>query len=415
MTTTDDTIADAFAHQLEEPDVVAEAVTAAAWWRQSLAHGAPGIALLHVARAANGQADWDVAHRWLSYISAAPLTLGQQGSHPFYGATALAHVLAMAAPHHREGLRRPLDVLETGIRADLRVRLDAANRRISQGRMATLEEFDAIHGLTGYGAYLLRRDPDGADTAAVLDYLVRLTEPLTVDGEHLPGWWVPTGTNGRYALTMPGGHANSGVAHGIAGPLALLSLAARRGVTRPGTSDAIETILAWLDRWRPGPSAPWPYLVTRRELREGIDNPPVLRPSWCYGEAGLARACQLAALALGDPGRGDDAERTARHAFTCAEQLAAVREPSLCHGFAGLAHCARRIAADARPQSAESLRHIATRLIEHAGPTASDDPAAYARATIRTPGAGAGLLDGLAGIALSRLDAPDWDTCLLLT
>lgn len=414
MTTGDDPIADAFAHELRAPDAVAEAVNATAWWRQSLAHGAPGIALLHVARAAAGQAEWDVARRWLSYIAAAPLTRGREGSHPFYGAMALAHVLALAAPCHPEGMRRPLAVLEADIRADVRVRLDAANRRISQGSLATLDEFDAIHGLTGYGAYLLRRDPEGADTAAVLDHLVRLTEPVTYGGGHFPGWWVPTGTNGRYAPdTMPGGHANNGVAHGIAGPLGLLALAARRGITRPGTTDAIGTILTWLDRWRPGPASPWPYLVTRRELREGIENRPVLRPSWCYGEAGIARACQLAGLALGDPARAEDAERTAVRAFTSAEQLSAVVDASLCHGFAGLAHCARRIAADARPQSAGSLRRIATRLTERAGPTG--DPVAYAHTMIRTPGAGAGLLDGVAGIALSRIDAPDWDTCLLLT
>jgi hypothetical protein len=249
-----------------------------------------------------------------------------------------------------------------------------------------------------------------------LDYLIRLTDPVTADGERLPGWWVPTGTDGRYAPgTMPGGHANSGTAHGIAGPLALLAIAARQGVSRPGTTDAIETILDLLDRWRPGPASPWPYLVTRRDLREGIEHRPVLRPSWCYGVAGLARACQLAAHALGDPRRADDAEHTALNAFTSVEQLAAVRDTSLCHGFAGLAHCARRIASDAGPHTAKHLGQIATELMERASPAPDEDPAVHASAMIRTPGVGAGLLDGAAGIALSRLDTPDWDVCLLLT
>jgi hypothetical protein len=415
MTAGDDAIADAFASELRVPETVAEAADAAPWWRQSLAHGAPGIALLHVTRAATGRNDWQVADRWMTYIASAPLTRGRESSHPFYGAPAMAQVLALAAPFRPRTLSRALAVLEADLRADVRARLDAAKRRIEQGRLAALEEFDAIHGLTGYGAYFLHRDPDGADTAAVLDYLTRLARPVRAGDENLPGWWVPTGTNGRPAPdTMPGGHANSGMAHGIGGVLSLLATAVRRGVTRPGIIEAISTILAWLDRWRPGPAAPWPYIVTRPELGRGIEHRPALRPSWCYGVAGLARACQLAGLALGDSERAADAERTALTAFSSTEQLAAVKDASLCHGFSGLAHCAHRIAADAHPHRAARLRQAAASLMDRAGPTTPGDPAAHAHAMIRTPGIGAGLLDGAAGIALSRLDAPNWDTCLLL-
>jgi hypothetical protein len=43
----------------------------------------------------------------------------------------------------------------------------------------------------------------------------------------------------------------------IAGPLALLALAMRRGITVPGQDEAIDRICAWLDAWRqPGTAGP---------------------------------------------------------------------------------------------------------------------------------------------------------------
>src|SRR5205823_11942430 len=101
----------------------------------------------------------------------------------------------------------------------------------------------------------------------VLAYLVRLTEPLNVDGAVLPGWWTGNAPNDEPSPDWPGGHGNLGIAHGIAGPLAFLSLAARCGIEVSGQTEAIERICAWLDQWRTGAGthAWWPELVSRRE------------------------------------------------------------------------------------------------------------------------------------------------------
>ncbi|MGH3687574.1 MAG: hypothetical protein ACRDSM_21530, partial [Pseudonocardiaceae bacterium] len=40
-----------------------------------------------------------------------------------------------------------------------------------------------VRGLTGLGAYLLRRDPGGDLVGRVLAYLVALTEPLAADDD----------------------------------------------------------------------------------------------------------------------------------------------------------------------------------------------------------------------------------------
>jgi hypothetical protein len=69
------------------------------WWRQSLAHGAPGVALLHIELAAAGLAPWQRVHDWLTHAAQGPTT-GGADSFLFYGAPALAHTLACAAERY---------------------------------------------------------------------------------------------------------------------------------------------------------------------------------------------------------------------------------------------------------------------------------------------------------------------------
>ncbi|MGW1807070.1 lanthionine synthetase LanC family protein [Streptomyces sp. NPDC002078] len=58
----------------------------------------------------------------------------------------------------------------------------------------------------------------------------------------------------RPSPRWPGGHGNFGLAHGIAGPLALLAMALRHGHAVPGQTQAIIRICDWLDRWRTAPA-----------------------------------------------------------------------------------------------------------------------------------------------------------------
>lgn len=411
------------ADALASPDMAPRRSQNAPWWRQSLAHGLPGIALLHIELAANEQRPWQRVHDWMSATTAAPITTGQD-SHPFYGAPALAHALACTTEQLPGAYKRTLDGIDQSITADTRRRLAAAHRRIDRGDLPRLAEFDALQGLTGYGAYLLRRDPDGAAVAEILSYLVRLTDPVTHDGMTLPGWWTPSGPSGEPDDRFPGGHANSSVAHGIGGVLCLLSLATARRSLVAGQLDAIRRICNWLDRWHDpsGRNSAWPYWVTRSELRSGLlRRTGPQRPSWCYGTAGLARAQQLAALALGDSERQLTAEREAIAALTDRQHLAATTDIALCHGFAGLAHVASRIADDALPNTGGELRALLPALLTAVVPPGAD-PDDTVTELMNADDAGPGLLDGAAGVALATL-APGsgspprsaWDACLLIS
>jgi hypothetical protein len=192
------------------------------------------------------------------------------------------------------------------------------------------------------------------------------------------------------------------MAHGITAPLALLGLTHRDSITVDGQTTAITRICHWLDTWQQHTNQAtwWPQTVSRAELDRGIPaQQGPLRPSWCYGTPGIARAQQLAGLALRDAAR----QRLAEAAFTSAindpSQTRRLTERGLCHGTAGLLATARRIAADA-------LTPIPVTPIEalHRQVTPAGDEQG-------------GLLDGSAGsdLAIVVANATSWDACLLLT
>jgi hypothetical protein len=198
------------------------------------------------------------------------------------------------------------------------------------------------------------------------------------------------------------------MAHGAAGLLALLALAASNGCVVDGQGEAIERLNAWFDRWRQdSENGPWwPQWVTRQDLRTGrpTQHGPG-RPSWCYGAVGIGRAQQLAAIATGDSSRCAAAEETLAAALA-ARQLHRITDAGLCHGMAGVYQSAYRAAADAaNPAIGQRLPAVADALARHAA-----------------PGGDAGLLTGDAGTNLAlettRHTTPPcsgWDACLLIT
>lgn len=380
-----------------------------AWWHQSLAHGAPGITLLHIELAAAGLRPFHRAHDWLTVAVGKPVTTGASTG-LFYGAPAVARALAGAAAVRPGTYRSALTPLTRKIGADVHDRVDTARSRIDAATLPLMSEFDTIRGLAGAGAYLLHHDPSGTALRAVLDYLVRLTQPMTIDGETVPGWWTFTGPTGRVEDEFPGGHGNFGLAHGICGPLALLAQSLRHGIVVDGQREAIETICSWLDSWRiDTPTGHrWPYLITRDEANSKPTHVQhsgaTRRPSWCYGTAGIARTLHLAALAAGDAARRRIAEDVLVSALNDPAQDALISDGSLCHGYAGLARITTHAAADATEPAA--LRGLATDLLARAlAQPVTDNP---------------GLLEGAAGVGLAALAAATepatrWDTCLLIT
>lgn len=257
-----------------------------------------------------------------------------------------------------------------------------------------LAEWDLIRGLTGLAALLLSRQPPAPRLPDVLACLVALAHPTSGGGRILPGWWSAVGPDGK---EMAGGHGNNGMAHGIAGPLAVLSLALRAGVSVPGQEEAVRTFATWLDRHGVH------YWSTAAHL--DAEQPPAPEParqSWCYGQPGIARAQQLAALALGDLARRQAAEDTVEAVLSDPLRLARITDSALCHGWAGLLMLTRAVAADSPAP-------------ERFTPIIQDLHQRLATGWEHLPKLG--FMEGRAGaqLALQAADTTGWSRALLLT
>lgn len=395
---------DAITDHLAQPADTAELGPA-----QSLADGPAGVALLHIERALAGTGPWDTAHHWL----AAAVRDGVDttaASSLYRGAPAIAFALHIASADDTTRYVAARRGVDRAVIALTHRRVDQALARIARAEPPSMAEYDLIAGLTGIGAHLLRHQPHDDALHRVLAYLVRLTEPLHRDGTALPGWWTDHDPHGTASPEFPGGHANLGLAHGITGPLALLSLATRNGIVVDRHVEAIERICAWLDTWRQHDASGtwWPQWITHTDRRAGRPSQPGPgRPSWCYGTPGLARAQQLAALTTANNPRQHDAEAALAATLADPGQLHRIRDPSLCHGWAGLLLTSWRTANDAaNPAIANHLPHLIGKLTRHTTTTAIN---------------GDGLLDGRTGTALALHAAAEgspptsgWDACLLI-
>jgi hypothetical protein len=130
------------------------------------------------------------------------------------------------------------------------------------------------------------------------------------------------------------------MAHGIAGPLALLATAHLAGFTVPGQRDAITHGAAWLLRWRDAQARTWPPYITGDELDAGHAAPPAGRSdAWCYGIAGISCALRLAGQATTEPAM-NNAARDALLVLAERPGRWDVEGPTLCHGDAGVLRAA---------------------------------------------------------------------------
>lgn len=391
------------------PPVPASGDAESARWAQSLGDGAPGVALAHIVRTRAGLDGWEPVHRLAAAMTRSPLNAHPDTASLYQGAPAVAYALHTA---DHPAYDAALATLDDAIATVIRSRLETAHRRIDHGQLPHAGEYDLINGITGLGALLLHRDRESALLRDVLAYLVRLTQPIRVDGRDLPGWWATGSPDRRASARWNAGHAGFGMAHGIAGPLALLAITMRQGITVAGHVDALHNIVAWLDQWRRGQGRTgwWPEVIDHDELRTGsAASPGPPRPSWCYGSPGTARAEHLAALALGDQQRAFDAVETLIGCLTDEHQLAQLTGAGLCHGWAGLLLTAQRAAADTSTGELSAALHAAE-THRHRYLRGNSEPTA------------AGFLDGAAGVTLAQAALkitsdsalPDWDRCLLI-
>ncbi|MBK9035333.1 MAG: lanthionine synthetase C family protein [Myxococcales bacterium] len=276
------------------------------------------------------------------------------------------------------------------------------------------DTYDLISGLCGIGAAALEGpEPNHAILARVIDHLEALA---TREGGGVT-WFTPPGLLPDWQRALhPGGYHNLGLAHGVAGVIALLAAALEHQVARARIEPLLRSAVAWT-------LAAVPARTPRRYpawLAPETDRTPA-KLGWCYGDPGMTVALWRAARALSDPTWEREAMAMAIAMSECTFEEAAVADTGLCHGAAGLAHIFNRLfQATGDERLGASARRWFERLL-----------------SMHRPGEGIGgfqtlqihdgvdvwvddphMLSGAVGIALALLAAttavePAWDRTLL--
>jgi len=159
---------------------------------------------------------------------------------PSVGLTGLTGLATAASLLSSDGNRYGtlLTTLETAIVERVEHASEGVLRSRPHGVPVAL--FDVITGLAGAGRYLLSR-AQSAPCRRALETLLRALVYLSEDGAGAVPHWHTTFRQSTDTLRRlyPYGNINFGLAHGIPGPLALLSLSASHGVEVTGQHAAI--------------------------------------------------------------------------------------------------------------------------------------------------------------------------------
>ncbi|MEV0499843.1 lanthionine synthetase C family protein, partial [Streptomyces spectabilis] len=379
------------------------------WAPHSLSRGLPGIALLFGCLGRDDPAHRNTAHAYLAAVAdALPHQTEPWGLDRAIPALAFA---ATSVSGTTGAYRNLIAALDERVADSVRLTLAAERGRMDAGVPApTPPRFDTLAGLAGIGRYLLgSRSAAAADTLPlVLTYLVDLAQPVRTPHGTVPGWWtvpehaaVGAATDPREAVL------DLGLAHGVAGPLALLSLARRHGVHVPGQDEAAHRMAEWLMNWTKSDEGltHWPRMVTltqeRDRTRPAPRNPRMA--SWCYGTPGIARSLQLAGHAFGVERWSGAATAAVRRLLTAPRSAWTLDDHGLCHGYAGLLQTVRRVASDSPDPRLLLLTDSLADDIARACRTETVygyeamDPQDGRAVLVGLPG----LLEGTAGIALA--------------
>jgi lantibiotic modifying enzyme len=216
---------------------------------------------------------------------------------------------------------------------------DALLRLVSRAER-WLAPYDLVVGLTGLGVYALQRYPRPAAIECLSRVVERLHESAQQD-EHGLYWWTPRGEildeedRKRYAS----GRADLGVAHGVAGPIALLGGICGAGIEQAAARPLLEGAVSWLL----AQSVPTAAGPTFPVWVAPAFQPSPARCAWCYGDPGIAAALMLAARGVGDAGWEQTAVALACRAAERPASETGVVNANFCHGAAGLAHVYNRM------------------------------------------------------------------------
>lgn len=400
---------------------------AAPWGDISLSHGYPGCVLLFAGwdRLESDQ-KWD--HQAHEHILQIKNSLEENGAGSISMFSGLAGVAFACQAASREGERYThfLDKIHSVMAREIHqfIKRDQERRKAEPG--VSPKMYDVISGLSGIGRYLLNNTHHHELSLAlekILHHLVHLCDWIEVDNHRVPGWFVPQ----RYQFLeserslFPRGNFNCGLAHGIPGPLALLSLAALKNCKVDRQLEAIRGISDWLLRKmcedEYGPL--WPDRIRLEdEIQKAKPGNYFTREAWCYGTPGVARSLYLAGKALEDDELKGTAVQSLKASLERPQELQKLESATFCHGKVGFMQILLRMARET--QETCFFRHVEVLAEQVMDMFQEDAPFGYQDIEGRTMLDKVGLLEGVSGIGLALMSLKeekpsDWDAAFLIS
>ena len=285
-------------------------------------------------------------------------------------------------------------------------------------------DFDAISGAAGILVYLISVPKPQMLVVQAIEELLHALIWFGMGANEPERWIVPPELMPFEGdrESFPNGIVNLGLAHGVPGPLAALSLAWLLGYRVEGQDAAIAAMSNWLeshyllDPW----GINWPTFVPAEYLlsRQKWTTLQPARAGWCYGAPGVARSLWLAGEALGDLPLQRMAIASLESVLSRPIEVRSLDSPTLCHGVSGLLVICLRFLQDSE---SHLIRERIPLLVEQILAACSTEYRFVVRdhrpqeEVVDCPG----FLAGAAGVALALLAAaapvePTWDRALLI-
>ncbi|MDR3624201.1 MAG: lanthionine synthetase C family protein [Chlamydiales bacterium] len=284
------------------------------------------------------------------------------------------------------------------------------------------ELWEIISGLSGIGIYCLKAI-DNEDIynllTKILSSLVKLATHIEIGGHKIPAWYHPSYYQfiDQDKITFPFGNFNLGMAHGIAGVMALLSIAKLNGISVKDQEYALKYFSNWLlsKKIVKNGSISWPDRISFQEEITHSKTKTGTMNAWCYGTAGVARSLYLCGKAI-------DSKTIQEEAIAAFESMSDVpKSPTFCHGIAGLLTLTDLMAIDSRSfQLKQRVEFLKSHLLDT---YKEDRPIGFWDLELTTSNTEPqerekiGLLDGCVGVLLTLLGPevyPKWQPLFLI-
>lgn len=271
----------------------------------TLSHGLPGICLLYgkLMECCPKEDKWGrFAHNYLSLMVEELNKKGFQSLSMFSGAAGVALSVASVSNDFLN-YNKLLNTLNDYILN----RFEESYSNIVKEEGTHSLYYDVIEGLSGVlsylGIYRNQRKYYNVITRG-LEILVNLTKDIEIQGQVVPGWYIPV-QNQFSELEQdlyPKGNFNTSLSHGIAGPLIILSDMMANGIIVDGQEEAIIKIIKFLFDFKlnDGERDFWKGQIDFDEVvnKKLTDENIIRRDAWCYGNPGICYAIVSAGNAL---------------------------------------------------------------------------------------------------------------------